>query len=652
MQDTPPPSLGADTGREAPVLKITSLVPYVAVLVGYVLLYSVLRPKLFSTVGEILTAVFVLTAFAFVRQLSAIRQNSKLIVDRVAQEARFRSMVQHSSDVVAIVDGSGVIRFVSPALERVFGWTAEEMTGQPVMALVHPDDAPAALRFIETNRVVHEYPTVAVWRCRNRAGEWRQVETVATCLLHDPAVRGIVLNARDVTERMMLQAELTHQAFHDPLTGLANRAWFSNQVESVSARGDDHVAQLAIFFLDLDNFKHINDSLGHTVGDALLKEVSARLLNATRGSDTVARLGGDEFAVLVGRVTSQQDLIIIAERITNAIRAPFMLNGGEVYTSTSIGIARGLPGQRSEELLRNADVAMYVSKRNGKGIYTIFEQDMHAAASFRLSTEIEMRQGLMRGEFSLLFQPIVGIDDRQTLGVEALIRWNHPRRGQLLPADFIPFAEECGLILPIGRWVLTEACYQGARWRSMLPPDAMFTVAVNVSGRQLEQHHFVDEVDTVLRESGLEPKNLLLEITESVIVRETDAMLRRLTALKALGVRLAIDDFGTGSSSLGVLRKFPIDVLKIDKSFVDGLAAGKDNGNAGVLARTIVALSQTLSLETVAEGVEGGDQADALIAMGCVVAQGHHYSHPVTQGAIDAIITAGGVASGSQVSAA
>jgi len=612
-----------------------NVLPYLAALVGYGLLATVSYPYWDDPIGPVIGATIVLTLAVLIRQIAVTREHARIAEKQLRYEGRFRSLIQHSSDVITVIDAENVIRFMSPAVERVFGWTPESAVGRNVLEIVHRDDTHSVLDLIDRLHREQGASASAVWRCRNSAGEWRHIETVATCLLHDPAVRGIVLNTRDVSDRMAMQAELSRQAFHDPLTNLANRAWFHSQVEQALVRAADTPENVAVFFLDLDNFKHVNDSLGHSEGDRMLKIVAERLLNATRGSDTVARLGGDEFAVLVERIDHLDGLTTIAARITSAMRQPFKLAQGDVFSGGSIGIARGAPGDRVDDVLRNADVAMYVSKRRGKGAYTVFEQQMHDAARLRLGIETDLRLGIEHEQFMLLFQPIVSLDTEELVGAEALVRWRHPKRGLLTPDQFIPIAEESGHILALGRWVLEHACRQAMQWRSLIAVDRPFTIAVNVSGRQLQQPSFVDDVAAALWTTGLPPEDLLLEITESVIMDDVEATAMRLEMLKGLGVRIAIDDFGTGYSSLGALQRFPIDVIKIDKSFVNGTA---EDENSRALARTIVALGASLSLQTVAEGVEQAQQARVLHDMGCFVAQGFHFSRPVDPDTISEMV--------------
>jgi diguanylate cyclase (GGDEF)-like protein len=461
---------------------------------------------------------------------------------------------------------------------------------------------------------------------------------------------GRVWGFRDVTTRVALEQQLAHQAQHDALTGLANRATFRKRVEQVledAARRGHAADHVALLVLDLDGFKLVNDSAGHPAGDALLAEVARRLLDATRGSDLVGRLGGDEFAVLLERVRSEDDVAVVATRVLAALREPITVLGTTAVVGASIGIAyggaalgartRARPTDGLDLLLRNADLALYEAKARGKGRYALFEPAMHATALERRSLEWALRRGLERGEFRLVYQPIVALDTQCLTGVEALVRWDSPDRGLVLPEQFIPLAEETGLIVPLGRWVLEEACRQGARWAA--GPGGAPTVTVNVSGRQLQHPTFVDGVRAALDASGFPATCLVVELTESTLVGQIDAVLERTTALKALGVRLAIDDFGTGYSSLSQLQRFPFDVLKIDKSFIDRVA---DGGHEAALAGAIVALGKALSLHTVAEGVETAAQQAALTAMGCACAQGYLFAEPLAAGDVGRMLAESG----------
>jgi diguanylate cyclase (GGDEF)-like protein len=377
-------------------------------------------------------------------------------------------------------------------------------------------------------------------------------------------------------------------------------------------------------FLDLDNFKTVNDSLGHTAGDELLVAVTSRLALCIREGDTAARLGGDEFALLLEDTTAE-DAALVAERVIAAFAAPFSLGGTEVFASASIGIALDEPGIRSDQLLRNADLAMYTAKGSGKNRFELYAPEMHSTVVDRLELENELRRALERDELRVHYQPVVGLSSGVVHSLEALVRWQHPERGLLGPDVFITVAEECGLIEPLGRWVLREACLQVQRWHDAHPGLPDLSVSVNVSPRQLRDPKVVDDDAAIVAETGVEPARLTLEITEGAMMGDAEVALVHLTALKALGLRLAVDDFGTGYSSLSYLQLFPIDILKIDRSFVMGMDRGPEES---ALARAIVRLAQSLRLVAVAEGVETNAQADLLLQLGCPLAQGYLYSRP------------------------
>lgn len=452
--------------------------------------------------------------------------------------------------------------------------------------------------------------TVAVWRDRVYDVH---VESLRSDFGDILGTLGLAL---DVTERRRLEDELSHQAYHDALTGLVNRTRFLERVGHAIAAGNSR-GGAAVLYIDLDGFKTINDSLGHSAGDRLLCMVSDLLLAATRGSDTVARLGGDEFAVLLEHVEDEATLALVSDRVLRAMRAPFTLDAREVFVNASIGIARATPGATADTLVRDADVAMYQAKARGRGRWVRFDASMHSDAVDRLELVADLRRAVSREELSLHFQPIVALASGDVAGVEALLRWEHPQRGPISPATFIPLAEETGLILPLGSWVLREACRQGRVLQQV--DGAPITVSVNLSARQLQEAGVVEEVREALVASGLPAASLILEITETVLMSDAVASLARIEALKALGVRLALDDFGTGYSSLSYLKRFPIDVLKIDRSFVSGIAGG---GTDQALARAIVALGDSLSLRTVAEGLETEDQVDIVRSLGCEYGQG------------------------------
>jgi diguanylate cyclase (GGDEF)-like protein len=499
--------------------------------------------------------------------------------------------------------------------------------------LIHPDDAPRAHALL-AECAAGGTGLGAEWRLRRRDGSWFFVGATAVDLLADPHVHGLVVTIRDVHDRKLLEERLTHQAFHDPLTGLANRALLANRVEHALARVQRDGRPPAVLFLDLDNFKTVNDSLGHAVGDEVLVEAARRLQSCVRATDTPARLGGDEFAVLLDDSDGLEAGVEVAERLTGALRAPFGSRGQEVFLTASVGLA--VAGQRATatELLRNADVAMYTAKQTGKDRLVIFEPSMHAAVVERLELEKDLRHAVYRGELVLHYQPIVDLAHGRFAGAEALVRWRHPQRGLLFPGQFIELAETTDLIVPIGGWVLEQACRQARGWRSGGEP---VHISVNLSARQLQEDGLVERVDDALRSSGLEPARLVLEITESLVMLEARTIVARLRELKRLGVRLAIDDFGTGYSSLSYLLKLPVDILKIDKSFMDGLT--QSPGAAVVCG--ILELGKAMGLATVAEGIESADQVTALRAFGAQYAQGYHFSRPVEPHALEALLARG-----------
>ncbi|HEX5727583.1 MAG TPA: EAL domain-containing protein, partial [Longimicrobiaceae bacterium] len=417
--------------------------------------------------------------------------------------------------------------------------------------------------------------------------------------------------------------EAMNQAFHDSLTGLASRALFLTRMESAFASATDGVAAL---FVDLDRFKVVNDSLGHHVGDELLVAVAARLRSCVRATDLVARFGGDEFALLLDEVRELRDATLVAERIANAVSAPVNLNGYEVFTSASIGIvlSSGEARERPEYLLRNADMAMYRAKGSGVARYEVFDRAMHAQALARLQMETDLRRALARQEFRLVYQPIVSLVTGQVAGVEALIRWQHPERGLIAPAEFIPVAEETGAIVPLGEWVLGEACRQLAAWHADFR-DSDLAVSVNLSAKQFHQRDLVERVSAVLAETGLEARHLKLEITESAIMDGAGHAGATLAALEALGVEMQLDDFGTGYSSLSCLHSLPMKALKVDRSFVSRMEA--ENATLQ-LVRTIAVMARGLGLAVIAEGVETEAQLAAVRAIGCDFAQGYLVSPP------------------------
>jgi len=453
--------------------------------------------------------------------------------------------------------------------------------------------------------------------------------------LHGDVI-GVVAIIHDITERKAAEDQLKHNAFHDALTGLPNRALFVDRLERLLKQRGRNDYIFGVAFLDLDRFKVVNDSLGHLVGDELLVSMARRLEACVRQGDTVARLGGDEFAILLGDVVDARDATRVAERILMELSLPFHLAGHDVFTSASIGIALSTTGyERAEDILRDADTAMYRAKTGGRSRYEVFDRNMHERAMQTLQVETDLRRALERREFRLHYQPIIGLADGRINGFEALLRWEHPRRGMVTPDEFVPLAEETGLIVAIGWWVLEEAARQMQRWIERFPQRAGMTVSVNLSTRQFMQPDLLQQVDNALSRSGLRPQALKLEITESAVVQHEDAVTAALVALRARGIQLCIDDFGTGYSSLSYLHSFPVDTLKIDRSFISQIGYTGSNPR---LVETIVALSRNLGMETVAEGVETAEQLAFLRRIGPQFAQGFLFSRARCAEEIEAML--------------
>jgi diguanylate cyclase (GGDEF)-like protein/PAS domain S-box-containing protein len=562
-------------------------------------------------------------------QLARIRRRTVLVDQRRSlersSEERIRALVEHSSDIITVVGADLRVRWQSPTVQRTLGHPVDALLGQHLSWLVHPDDAP--LLEVDLATATSKPGMVKLTtRFRHADGEWRYLEAIAENRLADPLIEGVVLSMRDVTERKALEDQLRHQAFHDALTGLANRALFEDRLTHGLAGARRHGNQLAVVFLDLDEFKTINDSLGHATGDELLRAVARRIASNLRVTDTAARLGGDEFAVLLDMRDDDTPPAEVAARLLAALRSPIALAGRELRVNASIGVAIGDGSIGVDELLRNADTAMYAAKEAGKGRLQVYEDGMHQRVLDRLELTGELQRGLDHGEFELDYQPIVELDSAQVIGAEALVRWAHPTRGRLAPAEFIGLAEETGLIVPLGGWVLRAACAQGAIWQRDFAQRRLH-INVNVSTRQLGDPSFLDTVVQALRESGLEPGLLVLEITESRLPEDDEQIVQQLHNLKALGLRIAVDDFGTGYSALSRLQAFPIDMLKIDRSFIAGM--GSDDSH-GQLVRGIVDLGKSLAMNVVAEGIEQPQQAARLRDMQSPAGQGYLFSRPLT----------------------
>ncbi|HEY5109600.1 MAG TPA: EAL domain-containing protein [Acidimicrobiales bacterium] len=553
-------------------------------------------------------------------------------------EDRFRSLIQNSSDVTLIIDADGVLQFLSPAVEELLGYQPEELVGTGATELVHEAD-----RDRVEYRLGPDFQASAgsdagmaalEFAMGTKSGVTRYVEAVISNQLDRPSVGGYVANLRDVTERKKFEELLSHRALHDPLTGLANRQLILDRAEQMLVRARRCGDPVAAYFVDLDNFKDANDSLGHEAGDHLLQAVANRLVGLLRVSDTVGRLGGDEFVVLAEGMSLASGPQAIAERIRQVLKPPFYVDGFKdvpISVSASIGIAAG-DRESAQDLLRDADIALYRAKGQGRDQAIEFEAEMQVATNDRLALRNELDVAFQRQEFFLLYQPIFELDSMRIQGVEALLRWNHPTQGTILPDRFIPVLEESGDIVKVGRWVLEEACGQLAKWHA---DGQDVSVSVNASMRQLESDTFVDDVRSALARHALPPALLTIEITETVLMKDVQATVVRLTRLKALGVKIAIDDFGTGYSSMAYLRQFPVDILKIDRTFISEMNGSLDGA---ALVHTLIELGRALGLVTLAEGIEEAVQIDGLRTERCDHGQGFLFARPTTSSEIQKML--------------
>ena len=704
---------------------------------------DVAMPWILLVVGLLASALVTALLEMSLRRRRALRES----------ERRFRLLVQNSSDFIGVIDADGQIRYISPSVEKMLGYSPEDAVGASIVDFLHPDDAEQviATRFDDPTQ-----PEVISCRARAADGTWRHLEITGTELLDEPAVAGIVVNCRDVTERKAaeeervalasiieatsdlvatsdaegritymnaagrqllgldatglpgismsdivseesraqfgegleaagregtwtgeatmvttdgrripvwsvvlahlspagaierfstitrdiserkaLEEQLAHQAFHCPLTDLANRALLADRLGHALARSERSGQPVSVILVDLDDFKTINDGLGHAAGDELLVALADRLRASIRAGDTLARLGGDEFA-LVLEDTAEPDAVDAAKRLLDAFRLPFRLGEDELFLSASIGITVHAGGSADPDaLLRDADVAMYEAKAEGKSRWQMFAPHMRTVALERLGLGADLRRAVESDEFVLHYQPVVSLERGQVMGFEALLRWQKPGYGIVPPLRFIPLAEESGLIVPIGRWVLQEACRQLGAWHARHPGASSLYMSVNVSGRQLRDAGLVDDVRDAIRTGGIRPEHLIIEITESVLVQCGDVAAERIEELRQLGIRLAMDDFGTGYSSLSSLQHLPVDILKIDKSFVDGLKSGSDGSK---FVSTIVQLGRAMKLDIVAEGIEQSNQLEHLSALDCNLGQGFYFARPLEVDQAEALL--------------
>jgi diguanylate cyclase (GGDEF)-like protein/PAS domain S-box-containing protein len=570
----------------------------------------------------------------FVSQIQDVteRKGVEEALERLSQQHEM--VLKSAGEGIFGLDLHGNVAFVNPAASDMTGWTTQDLLGRPMHNLLHhtkPNGAPypseeCPIQAAFTTGSTHSRDDEVFWR---KDGTSFQVEYTSNPIFEDGEIVGAVVTFRDITERKALEEQLQHQAFHDLLTGLPNRALFMDRLERAITRANRRGSKVVVLFMDLDNFKVVNDSLGHKAGDQLLIAVAERLKTCLRSDDSAARLGGDEFTILIEDIASVGEVVEIAERIAEVLRRPFALEEQEVFVTVSTGIALNSTAQEQPaDLLRHADLAMYRAKHRGKARYEVFEPSMDAKAVERLILETGLRRALVRQQFRVYYQPIVALDDNKVAGVEALVRWEHPQRGLLLPEEFLSVAEETGLIVRIGQWVLREAGKQARIWQERYPSTPPLTVSVNLSTREFIHPKLVAEI---LDESEIDPASLQLEITEGAMTTNgTSKVDRTLRNLKRMGVQLAIDDFGLGYSSLSYLKRFPVDFLKIDRSFIAGLGREpKGVSKDTEIVKAMIELTHALDLKVIAEGVETSEQLARLRNMKCDFAQGNYFSEPL-----------------------
>jgi len=543
-------------------------------------------------------------------------------------EAKWRSLIQNSLDIITLLDADGTVQYESPSVEKVVGYKPEELIGKNIFEFIHPEDVE---NVVNAFRAVIQTPgtTLTVeFRFQHKGGSWCFLESTGNNLLDDPSVRSVIINSRDITERKWAEEKLHHSASHDELTDLPNRALFLDRLEQAlkhAKRREDYV--FAVLFLDLDRFKVVNDSLGHTVGDQLLIAISRRLELCLREVDTIARLGGDEFVILLLDIKDVNDVTQTAERIKKELAFPFKLNEQEVFSSVSIGIALSTTGyDQPENLLRDADIALYRAKALGRACHVVFDCDMHTRAVALLRLETNLQQAIKRQEFRLYYQPILSLKTNRIVSFEALARWQHPQRGLISPDEFIPTAEETGLIVPFGYWVLREACQQLRVWQKQFSVNSPLAISVNFSVKQFLQPDLVEKISQILWGADLDAHCLRIEITESVLMENAAAATAVLSQLAALGIQLYMDDFGTGYSSLSYLHRFPVKALKIDRSFISSMSCGNKNSK---IVRTIITLASELEIDVIAEGIETVEQLTQLVELQCEYGQGYLFAKPM-----------------------
>jgi diguanylate cyclase (GGDEF)-like protein/PAS domain S-box-containing protein len=578
---------------------------------------------------------------AMILALSFLALGSRLRTERELRRSReyHRAVLDNASDLISVLDSEGRILNESPSLTRLLGYSEEELVGGSAFDLLHPDDVhPVRQVFAEMLRTPDRTFT-AEMRVRHRDGSWRVLEAKGRNLVGSPSVGAIVINSRDVTERRMVEERLLHEALHDPLTGLPNRFMFQERLEHAAVRAQRGDQPFALLFLDLNRFKAVNDSLGHAGGDELLRVVARRVRECVRGADTVARLGGDEFAVLLEGVAEPEGATEVAERIRDSIVAPVQIAGVEVFPAASIGIALSAQsGPDPAAALRGADIAMYQAKARGETAYELFSAEDARERTGELRLELGLRRALGAGELVLAYQPIVDLQSRAVVGFEALVRWPQPDGSLMAAGEFIPLAEETGLIVPLGEWVVRTACWQLRTWQLAHPRTPPLFMTVNLSAKQLLRTDLIVILREILRTTAIEPGSLRIELTESVLVAQGSHSERVLADLRGLGIPVYLDDFGTGYSSLTYLRHLPLSGLKIDRAFIARLGVDRRDDE---IVQTILQIARNLGLEAVSEGIETEAQLVALQRLECSLGQGYHVAYPLPAEAAERLLATG-----------
>jgi diguanylate cyclase (GGDEF)-like protein len=581
----------------------------------------------------VVLAIGVGLTLLFLQMLRRIRRN----VDAAAQDAlrtseqKLQALVANTSDAILVSDVNGIVTYEAPTRRPDPLKNMGQLVGTSLLDPIHPTDRPTLQGLLQAVSSTARSTKSIEIRTRGESDAWRYIQLTLTNLLDEPAVGAIVATASDTTERKNFEEQLARRAFYDTLTSLPNRALLLDRISQAEARARRLNAKIGVVFIDLDNFKRVNDSLGHHVGDRLLIAAAKRLEGCVRPSDTVARLGGDEFVILLEDLGSDatNEGTRLADRILAQFSQPFDLDNKQYIVSASVGLAFAHAGGGrgdADTLLRDADVAMYRAKHGGKGRYVVFEENMHVEAVKKLEIETDLRHAIEHRELRVYFQPIMQLQAPGFREMEALVRWQHPTRGLLPPSEFIAIAEESGLIIPLGRYVLEEACQQVARWQREFPAEPPLQISVNLSPRQFDDPNLVADVAAALSGAHIGAASLKLEVTEGLIMRDTAKSIETLRKLKDFGVTIAVDDFGTGYSSLSYLRKLPLDVLKIDRSFVQGIGTSAEDD---AIVRAVISMAQSLGLSVTAEGIETDEQARLLQEWACQAGQGYLFSRPL-----------------------